>query len=125
MTMRDSDSSEEQATIALCGALLQIAKTGITGKAGANKGKMTVSQPGRMVDGLTLSEIIWGGRNQSMHHESAPSHPITKKVFNTLSAVHGSRFDATIGYDLAREVVTLLGWTDVTKYEADMETILV
>ena len=119
-----SIADKEQAAVALCGALRQIAKTGITGKAGPAKGKLTVSGPGRVIDGLTLSDLVWGARNQSMHLESAPTNPLTKRVFDTLFTAHSSRFDAALGNDLAREVIDLLGWTELSNYEADMATIL-
>jgi hypothetical protein len=46
-------------------------------------------------------------------------------VFDTLFAKYGARFDATVGKELAREVIDLLGWTDLEKYEAYIATVLV
>jgi hypothetical protein len=117
-------AGKEEAMLALCGAVLQIAKFGITAKSGPNKGKLNVSKPGRLINGLRIEEIIWAARNQSMHHESAPTHQNTKAVFDHLFAVHGPRFDASKGKDLSRDVLNLLDWSEVEKYEGDMEMLL-
>ena len=119
-----SIADKEVAKVALCGSLLQIAKMGITDRTGTKPNVPVVSKPGRVIDDLPLEEIIWGARNQSMHHEEAPKSAITKKVFNTLFSKYGPRYDASQGKDLAREIVDLLGWTSIEKFYADMETIL-
>jgi hypothetical protein len=113
-------ANKEDATTALCGALLQIAKRGITGP----NGKMDVSKSGRPIDGLPLEEIIWAARNQTMHPEYPPDNTLGQHVFSTLKKEHGPSFDAAAGRDLAREVIDLLGWKNLAKYTADMESIL-
>jgi hypothetical protein len=113
-------ADKEAANIALCGALLQIAKRGITGP----DTKIKVRAEGRKVDELPVSEMIWGARNQSMHHEEPPKSTVAVKVFTRLKAVHGTRFDAAVGKDLSLEIVRLLGWGKAVVFMADLEVIL-
>jgi hypothetical protein len=118
--LTQSIADKGDATTALCGALLQIAKRGITAPNGP---QMAVSGPGRIVNGLPLERIIWEGRNQSMHHES-PLREAGRRLFAGLAGQYPRQFDAAAGRDLAREVINLLEWTSVANYTRDMESIL-
>ncbi|MCE9565957.1 MAG: hypothetical protein K8U57_28370 [Planctomycetes bacterium] len=116
-------ADKEQAIIALCGALLQVAKNGITVLDAEGNGVIVSPLKGRQIDGLHLEEIVWGGRNQSMHYQELPKHKLTKRVCDTLAATR-PQFKAAAGKDLSREFISLLGWTDIEKYTEDMESIL-
>jgi hypothetical protein len=119
-SLTQSIADKRESTTALCGALLQIAKRGITSATGP---QMVISGPGRLVSGLPLERIIWEGRNQSMHHES-PLREAGRLLFAHLAGQYYGHFDAGAGRDLAREVINLLGWSNLATYVADMESIL-
>jgi hypothetical protein len=120
--LEQSIVAKEAATTALCGSLLQIAKQGLSLKYGE---KVENCKPGRMIKSLGIQEIIWAGRNQSMHYEEGePTNKHTRKVFATLEAEHGPQFCAKHKTNLARLVINLLQWTTVAKYTDDMELLL-
>ncbi len=105
---------------ALCGALLQIAKQGISTVYGA--GWQTDCPLGRPVGGESLRTVIWEGRNHSMHYEDAPPRPGVTQCFKGLEASFGSRF-SLVGNpktNLSLEVVGVLGWFTYDAYERDM-----
>ncbi len=120
--LEQSISAKEAATTALCGSLLQIAKQGLSLKYGE---KVENCKAGRKINGLGIQEIIWAGRNQSMHYEEGePTNTHTKKAFTTLEANHGPQFCAKNKKNLARLVINLLEWTTEGKYTNDMESLL-
>ena len=64
-TLEDSMKNKEFSICALSGALLQIAKQGIS----YVHGGLDACQDGRMIRGDVLKNVIWYGRNQSLHFE--------------------------------------------------------
>ncbi|PTX63342.1 hypothetical protein C8P63_104189 [Melghirimyces profundicolus] len=106
----------------LSGALLQIAKQGLS----IVHGNFDRWPTGKVIRGngqaVTLKEIIRHGRNQSMHFEDDLFEE-TKEFFDRLAAVAGdSDLSArkNPGKNLAFEVVDFLQWNDYESYESDM-----
>ena len=92
----------------LSGALIQIAKQGISVVYGSKSGPAGI----RQIAGQQLHAVIWEARNQSMHYEEGNPYPAVVAVFNALQASHGDAFSLTIHHkeNLAYEVVKILGW---------------
>jgi hypothetical protein len=103
-------------TSIMCGALLQIAKQGLSMVHG-----MKQNVPGGRAIGLTtLRDVIWEGRNQAMHFEEGNFKSSCVQCFSALQTLHGARFSLTQGKNLATYVVDALGWHTLSAYEADM-----
>jgi hypothetical protein len=112
-----------QASIsALCGALLPIGKQGISLVHGGKSNAPT----GRMIGSQSLRDIIWEGRNQSLHHEEGAFRQPVRDVFAALEAERGPQFSLSNhqGQNLSKAIVTILGWSNYEAYEADMRTLL-
>ncbi len=107
---------------ALCGALLQIAKQGVS----LVYGGLNDCPNGRSIGCEKLKNIIWQGRNQSMHYEEVNLNQSVKNCFANLESTFGSNYSLTLHSrkNLAYHVIDLLEWKDYTKYEADMRTLL-
>lgn len=104
---------------AIAGAILQIAKQGIS----FIYGPLGNCPIGRAVGSQHLSNVIWQGRNQSMHYEEGANKPATIACFAALEADFGPGFQ--LGRtNLAAEVLRVLGWVEYEVYEADMATLL-
>lgn len=105
----------------LSGALLQIAKQGISL---TYKG-LDRCPSGRMVGNTPLKNVIWEARNQSMHFEEGEfKRKEINAVFAQLEADFGPIFRIVPGKNLGYEVVSQLGWTTYSHYEKDMLTLL-
>lgn len=113
----------KQSLAALSGALLQIAKQGIS----SVKGRPDNCRSGRLVHGQELRWIIWAARNQALHFEEP------KKVDDrTVAVLEGMKNDngqsvlpgARDGNSLAFDVVNLLGWNSYAQYQSDMVELL-
>lgn len=105
-----------------CGALLQLAKQGIS----AAHGSRDAAPSGRKVGRQNLRDVVWGARNQAMHAEEGGYRAETLAVFRKLEADFGPRFllDDTVRHSLASEVCELLGWTEYSAFERDMRELL-
>lgn len=109
---------------ALAGALLQLAKQGISS---VHKNPGNCPRPGRQVHGAELRWVIWAGRNQSQHYEEPRRiNAETAGVFAQLNAAGtvDKLLDPKSRTNLAFEVVTLLGWHDYAQYEQDMVSLI-
>jgi hypothetical protein len=86
---------------ALAAALLQIAKQGISSKHGG----LSKCPNGRLI-GQTefLKNVIWQGRNQTMHYEEGQYRRDVNECFTNL--------------------VNDFGWDNYVDYEKDMETVI-
>jgi len=106
----------------LCGALLQVAKQGIS----IVHGKLSACPSGRILGQEVLANIIWQARNQAIHFEEGKFHPAVVQCFQKLEQDHGANFSLTLnrGKNLAFRVVELLGWKTYADYERDMALIL-
>lgn len=119
---KNSFADQQEALAALCGALLQIAKEGISACHGALK---QMPGHGRLLSGIPLAEIIWQGRNQCMHASEGYSKQVLE-LFAKLENEFGAQFSLnhTPRRSLAYEVTELLGWRDYERYHADLHELL-
>lgn len=110
-------------------ALLQIAKQGISSEHGKNKSDCTnnLTSIGKQIAtkfNVSILDIIWEGRNQSIHYEEANPHQNVRGCFNQLLLNSDVKCKSLIGYDQgqnkAYEIVKILDWTNITKFENDL-----
>jgi len=106
-------------TSILCGALLQIAKQGLS----SVHGQKTKVPAGRAIGATTLREVIWEGRNQAMHFEEGKHKPDLIACFQGSEAAYAPRFSLSPGKNLALYVIDVLGWHTLAAYEADMMSL--
>ena len=118
VALQASIGSHQQATQAIAGAILQIAKQGLSlvfgGMAGVPKG--------RKIGSLHITDIIMQGRNQSLHHEERAFRQPVVEVFRVLELEQGERFSLSKhpGQNRARQVAELLGWTSYAAQDMEM-----
>lgn len=120
--LQTSIDAKEFSLRSLSGALLQIAKQGIS----ITHGGLGACPSGRSIGSESLKNIIWQARNQSMHFEDGNPHPPVRSCFQNLENDFGSDFSlgANPPENLARHIVKLLGWVKYSVYEQDMVSIL-
>ncbi|MGE7839581.1 hypothetical protein ACQKNX_02200 [Lysinibacillus sp. NPDC093712] len=111
--LKISISSKEESIKALSGALLQIAKQGIS----IVHGNLDNCSSGRIISNEPVKNIIWQGRNQSLHYEEGIYRAPIVNCFNNL----GIQLHAI---NLAKEVIDLLNWTTYDNYQNDLITLL-
>ncbi|MEH1810465.1 hypothetical protein [Nostoc sp.] len=111
------------AVSSLCGALLQIAKQGISI---VHEG-LENCPDGRGIGNEVLKNIIWQGRNQSMHYEENKILKPVKICFQNLEASFGNEFALSLhpGENFAQKIViNVLAWNDYQAYKYDMISLL-
>lgn len=121
---KDKDRQKLQGQVAthafavgsLAGSLLQYAKQGIS----LVHGSLSTCPPGRMIGSQALKDIIWQGRNQSIHWEEGNPRTPVKLCFDTLAFEIDSVFADYTKRNVAPEVVELLGWVDFASFRADL-----
>lgn len=105
---------KDESIRALSGALLQIAKQGISvvyrGLSGC--------PDGRIIKNESLKNIIWQARNQSIHYEESKFNPAVVSCFNNL------QFASISNINMAKNIFDLIGWNDYCDYEDDMVSLL-
>ncbi len=103
-------------------SLLQIAKQGIS----TVHGKPSNCPAGRAIGTETLKNVIWQGRNQSIHYEEGNPNKKVKDCFLNLANDFGDEFDLTIDYtaNKARKIIDLLNWNVYKNYEHDMISLI-
>lgn len=108
-------------TSAVAGAVLQIAKQGISVVFGGKD----AAETGRSVGRQCLRDVIWHARNQSMHWEEPDSgkNQSRRNFFAQLEAEFGQSFGQTPPGSRALEVVELLQWRDWPTFQRDMLTL--
>ena len=95
----------------LAGALLQIAKQGIS----MRHGGLSSCPDGRIVGSTEpLKNVIWQARNQSVHYEEGKYHKSVVDCFSNLASDFGPRF-ALGSKNLALDVIEILGWRSYVK----------
>lgn len=101
----------------VCGAILHIAKQGIS----IVHGGLGNAPSGRSIGTVTLRDVVWQGRNQAIHYEEENFHEPVVHVFHALEASHGADFSLQnyAGQSRARQVVDLLGWNSYQAYLSD------
>ncbi|WP_242154415.1 hypothetical protein [Sphingomonas sp. BAUL-RG-20F-R05-02] len=110
--------ARRQSRAAMSGALLQIAKQGLS----QIHGKPATIPPGRTVMSVDLKTIIWEGRNQSLHWEEGNPRPAIVTCFGSLAAAD-SVFGGYATTNLAFETIKALEWRNWETYEADLLSI--
>ncbi|HEY9902197.1 MAG TPA: hypothetical protein V6D43_07170 [Candidatus Sericytochromatia bacterium] len=121
--LKQSATAKSEAISSLCGALLQISKQGIS----IVHRSLDICPSGRHIGQETLKNIVWQGRNQSMHYEEGSYNSNVLKCFRNLELSFGEDFSLTFHSqeNLAQKVVIqLLEWTDYSQYEKDMTDLL-
>jgi len=116
--MEEHIANLDQSYRVICGAILQIAKQGIS----TVHGRLNNCPTGRLIGSTALSVVIWQARNQSMHYEMTKFDDPVIKCFDSLEREFGSQFSLT-GHpaeNLAHQVIELLAWTDYSVFETDM-----
>lgn len=108
----------------LCGALLQIAKQGISVTYGHEW--KTNCPEGRAIGSETLRNIIWQGRNHSMHYEEKKKpDEATRQCFANLEALDARiSLSSQPSTNFAAHVIDLLQWHSYAEYENDMTSLL-
>lgn len=114
--------TKESSLPTLAGALLQIAKQGIS----FVHGGLANCPPGRAIGSEAIKNVIWQARNQALHFEDGNPHPPVRACFQQLAQDFGAKFDLVQRRtdNLAFDVVVLLGWQTYEAYERDMSQIL-
>ena len=121
------DASEMQSRIdarafsvgSLCGSLLQIAKQGIS----VAHGDLDSCPNGRDVHGHHLKQVIWQGRNQSIHWEEGNPHPPVGQLFDSLATNVDPKFGNYTTQNCAFDIVDLLNWRTLDKFKTDMNLL--
>lgn len=100
----------------LSGSLLQFAKQGISiihhGLAGCPNSRFIGTQP--------LKEVIWQGRNQSIHWEEGNPRQAVINCFQKLTAEVKPDFNDYTSRNMAFEIVETLDWKNYETFETDM-----
>ena len=120
--LQASLGAHQQATQAIAGAVLQLAKQGIS----LVHGGLATAPTGRAIGSLFIRDIIWQARNQSMHFEEGNFKKALTDVFAKLEAEQGPRFSLATHpqQNRAKQVVELLGWGTYAIYVQDMQALL-
>jgi hypothetical protein len=101
---------------ALSGALLQFAKKGIS----LCHNGLGACPNGRAFGNQFLKDVVWQGRNQSLHWEAKTFHPAVQQCFQELLAEVDPIFADYTKRNMANEVVNLLSWKDLATFKVDM-----
>jgi hypothetical protein len=114
--------SRQSAIQAICGAILQISKQGISV---VHRGKANAPE-GRYIGSVNIRDIIWEARNQAIHFEENSFNQRVTALFQILEAENGAEFDlnAHLKQSRAKQVINLLGWDVYANYSSDMQSLL-
>jgi hypothetical protein len=121
--LEDRIVNKHQSLAALSGAVLQIAKQGIS-----TEYRHPERCPnGRKVFGVDIKCLIWASRNQAIHYENPKEISYeTRGVFAQLNAgrMHVAPLDPACKVNCAYDILQILGWASYPQYEADMRGLL-
>ncbi len=101
------------------GGLLQYAKQGIS----IVHSGLNACPDGRQIGSQILKQVIWQGRNQSIHWEEGNVRQSIQQCFLALAAEQSQEFSQFNAKNLAFEIVNLLGWVSFDKFANDMRSI--
>ncbi|MBD2487607.1 hypothetical protein [Aulosira sp. FACHB-615] len=121
--LKNEIDAKSFAVSSLCGALLQISKQGISI---VHRGLGSCPN-GRAIGNEVLKNIIWQGRNQSMHYEENNPKQAAITCFQNLEASFGNEYSLTLhpSENFAQKIVMqVLGWNNYQVYEQDMISLL-
>jgi len=101
----------------VCGAILQIAKQGIS----IVHGNLANAPLGRSIGTVSLKDVVWQARNQAIHYEEGNFRAPVVHVFQALESSHGGAFSLQnhAGQSRAKQIVDLLGWNSYQAYLSD------
>lgn len=107
-------------SLSMC--LLQIAKQGIS----TVHGQPGNCPTGRNLGSEVLKNVIWQGRNQSIHCEEGNPSVRVLQCFANLTTDFGSDFDITINptENKAKIIIDRLGWKKYDDYKNDMISLI-
>lgn len=115
--------THQHSTQAIAGAILQIAKQGIS----LVYGKPKAAPPGRTIGTLAVRDIVWQARNQSMHYEDTkPFSDSVINLFSTLEKEQGEQFSLAKHpkQNRAKQILDVLGWNNYAAYLDDISQLL-
>lgn len=114
--------AHQQATQAIAGGVLQIAKQGIS----LVHGRKSDAPEGRKIGSLPVRDIIWEARNQALHFEEGGYKRPVAEVFRTLEREQASEFSLAAhgSQSRAKQALRLLGWATFADYARDMDNLL-
>lgn len=112
--------AHELSVAALSGSLLQYAKQGISLQYGS---KRNGCPQGRDLAGLDLHEVIWQGRNQSIHWEDGTFRIPTEACFQTLATNLDPAFNQYPNRNMAFDIIEALNWKTFEDFKNDMELL--
>lgn len=101
---------------ALAGSILQFGKQGIS----IAFGKPEKCKEGRLVGTQRLADVIWCGRNQSLHWEDKKFMKQTTECFQTLTAEVCKKFADFEKRNQGLHLLSHLGWTEFAKFRDDL-----
>lgn len=121
-TLKIGIDSHEYAIHAIAGAILQIAKQGIS----VVHGDLKFAPNGRLIKSVPLKDIIWQGRNQAIHFEEGSFNKQVVDLFSRLESACGKEFSLSefTKQSRAKQVLSLLGWVEYSAYLEDMQDLL-
>ncbi|MEA5449255.1 hypothetical protein VB780_11790 [Leptolyngbya sp. CCNP1308] len=124
--LQNSISIKGASIDALCGAIFQIAKQGISTVHGGLDRCPDGRSIGKGAEVEKLKNVVWQARNQSMHYEEGSFQSPVTNCFSKLEASLGSKFSLSenAGKNLAHNVIQELGWKDYLRYESDMQSLI-
>ncbi len=96
----------------LAGSLLQYGKQGIS----LAHGGLAACPAGPAIGSQSLKDVIWQGRNQSLHWEDGKPHPPVRECFDKLAAEVSSTFADYTDRNMSIDVVEFLGWEDFAAF---------
>lgn len=120
--LQASIGTHQHAVQAIAGAILQIAKQGIS----LFYGSRDAAPTGRMLGSLPVRDVIWQARNQSMHYEEGAFSKSARDLFATLEQEQGPLFSLAkhTVQNRAKQVIDVLGWGSYGNYMQDMQVLL-
>jgi hypothetical protein len=117
--IRQTYLTHEFAINSLSGALLQFAKQGISIVHGGTRN----CPNGRSIGSQHLKDVIWQGRNQSIHYEEANFSHAVVTCFNTLAADIDPKFSRYTAANMAFDIIDLLQWKTFADFQTDMMSL--
>jgi hypothetical protein len=109
-------SLREFSVNSLAGSLLQFGKQGISiAFDGPDKCK-----DGRKIGSQRLADVVWYGRNQSLHWEDHNFKPKTKECFEKLAKEVCNKFADFEKRNQGIHLLHHLGWTDFGRFSSDL-----
>lgn len=119
--LRAQVDAHQESYQAVAGAVLQIAKQGISFAYGTR----AQAPGGRAIGNCVVRDIVWEGRNQAIHYEGKLKDHVTD-FFAILANEHGDAFDLKKHPNGSRaiQILDLLNWNDYDQFVRDMQQIL-